>query len=183
MKKYTFQFWLAIILSLSLRCTSEQPHNQDIYNKIISQRRVLIGKDFSIVSHLIDTIDYRQRLYYIFNGFDCESCILNGFELIKNENIKALRRKAIVIGITPNPNPVQLLTEYNDYIFIDKSDVIRRQLKYFFTPIFILVDSQGKIMDVFYPGFETGSSTQLKFINNCINNELTNKLKNNEKDN
>ena len=124
-----------------------------INSKTVSVIDKLRGKQLDLSSILEDTSNV--RIVYLFNYYDCEICIGNGFKVVnKIDSLKGVGYVKAIQSRCPEVNSLQRHFQYFGYIFNDEKDEIRKILKYSPTPILLLLNSTHQICDVcpFYEG-------------------------------
>jgi hypothetical protein len=77
--------------------------------------------------------------------YDCGSCLAAAFSEVEEVNRQLVSGKVQIIGVLTDPTPLQTRFSYFDYIAFDADDMIRRQLKYIPTPVFIIYDKDKKV--------------------------------------
>lgn len=115
-----------------------------------------------------DSIDIRNHIVFLYNGFDCEACIKKGYKLSKVIDSLAQRQVVYIISTSANIGADQLKCEYPKYVYNDEHDLVRSELKYVYTPVFLFLDSTKSIDEAFYPNYSGDSSDEVLFINNCL---------------
>jgi hypothetical protein len=111
----------------------------------------LLGKTIKSIDSILSVKCKENYIVYIFNSNDCGSCVNEGFSLLKKLTVLYTNR---VYAITPsldNPAFLQKDYDYYEYIYRDNNDLIRRELKYIPTPVFLLLDSANKILNIHFP--------------------------------
>jgi predicted permease len=92
-----------------------------------------------------------HSLIYYYTGYDCSTCVENGFELINEINHYAKRENIFVIGTNTNIGRDQVNYDYRNYIYSDEKQLLRKELKYIYTPVFLLIDTSFDIKKVYFP--------------------------------
>jgi hypothetical protein len=111
----------------------------------------LLGKTVKGIDSILSVKCKDNYIVYIFNSNDCGSCVDEGFSLLKKLTALYTNR---VYAITPsldNPAFLQKNYGYYEYIYRDNNDMIRRELKYIPTPVFLLLDNTNKILNIHFP--------------------------------
>lgn len=60
-----------------------------------------------------------------------------------------------VAAADANPSVAQERYRYRDYIYTDRNDLLRRELRYVSTPILLLLDDSLRIVDIYKPASGT----------------------------
>ncbi|MCG8307104.1 MAG: hypothetical protein MI975_06890 [Cytophagales bacterium] len=117
-----------------------------------------------------DSICLSYKVIFLYNGFDCEACIDNGYAIVNK--IDSISKKQIVYTISTSANKSrdQLKNNYFNYVFEDGHDLVRRELKYIYTPVLLKLDSSNKIRDVYFPIYVRDLKSENEFIKKCIDN-------------
>lgn len=108
-------------------------------------------KDFDYLLHQkllsVDSILEKkkevQKILYIYNFYDCESCINKGFTWCKK--IHEYCKNLYIITSDTQAYRDQYRNKYYEYIYYDERDRIRRELKFVPTPIFVFLDQNNMI--------------------------------------
>lgn len=141
---------------LLLVCCSTKQKQSDITlkSRVSSDYNFLLGKKISHLNDILnDTLNSENNLILLYNGFDCGSCISDGFVIAKNiDSIKGFHYVKI-ISITSSKGTDQYYNKYTNYIYSDDRDLIRKELKYIQTPVFISINKDGIINELFFHQF------------------------------
>ena len=111
-----------------------------------------------------------KRLIYIFNFFDCQTCVKEGFTAVRRiEDSVGKNVVKVIASRTMEVTSTQRQNQYKGYIYIDEKDRIRKELKYAPTPMLLIIDDSCKIEDAFIFDTSGGNTDTLKaFIEKCI---------------
>jgi hypothetical protein len=116
---------------------------------------------------LNDTPIVGKCIILIYDETDCDDCIKKGFVIMnKLDTLKVAN--TFVITTTLNPGRHQLLYDYHKYVYVDKQDLIRKELKYITTPVLLLLDEHKQILHALFPGVST-EEENAEFIRRCNN--------------
>ena len=111
----------------------------------------LLGKHVYSLDSILQNEDKQANIIFLFNFYDCGSCIDSGFQLVKRID-KFYRRKSVpIISSMGNPTQFQIRNKYQEYIYSDNNDLIRKELKYMPTPILIQTNDEKKIINYIFP--------------------------------
>lgn len=118
-------------------------------------RDFLVGKRLSSLAKIMapDDVPPAHCVLLIYHGMDCGSCLDAGFASLgrlRNERVPC-----VVVAIDANVSEVQQRYGYYDYIYTDRGDWLRRELKYVNTPILLLLDDSLQIVDMYKPASGT----------------------------
>ena len=97
--------------------------------------------------------------------YDCNKCVQKGFYLCKKINNIYNEEVVSVVSINSDVGADQLKYNYKSYIYMDKHDDLRRELKYVLTPILLLINKKYKILDCYFPQVNTDSLKLTNFLN------------------
>ena len=114
---------------------------KDVYN--------LIGKRVTSIDSIVS--NKTCRVIFLFNYYDCGSCIDLGFSITKKIDSLYRNNKVAIISTMGSPSSFQKRNKYYEYIYLDSKDLIRKELKYVPTPIVFLLDSSNCIKDYILP--------------------------------
>lgn len=127
-------------------CVKKQEVKNDatknnIYN--LTERRIVA----------IDSVvtDRKHEIIFLFNYYDCGSCVDLGFSITKRIDSLSGYKKVGVVSTMGNPSSYQIRNKYYNYIYIDEKDLIRKELKYVQTPIIFSLDSLNCVKDYILP--------------------------------
>jgi hypothetical protein len=135
-----YLFFLILLFSSCIKKESE-----NIYDRLESE---IQGRNLSTISEVIDDslINVEKLILFVADG-DCGSCVANGFKIFKD--IKNNHKiPCIVISAGLNSGYIQMTYQYEDYIYQDFSDLIRKKLLFCYTPILFILDNQNEIKKV-----------------------------------
>lgn len=111
----------------------------------------LKGMRVTSLDSILQDNDKNADIVFLYNFYDCGSCIDSGFQLVKQID-KFYKRKSVpIISSMGSPTLYQLRNQYFEFVYSDTNDLIRKELKYVQTPIMIRVDSNRMILDYLFP--------------------------------
>ena len=158
---YTSIFILCIILILFILNSniisrekthlSKEKENIEQQAEIDNIESVFKNMEIENLDSIIDRKNRTQKfIIYLFDTYDCETCIKEGFFIIKSimRNNKVQVFPVLTIG---NPSFFQKLYNFNEYIYLDNKDLIRKDLKYIPTPSILYIDGNNCIIEAFFP--------------------------------
>lgn len=131
-----------------------------IQNKKIKLLKTVLGDSLKTTNHVV----------FLYNGFDCGTCIDIGYEMTKKMDSISKAQLVYVVSTSANIGRDQLKNDYQKYVYNDEKDLIRKDLKYIYTPVFLLLDSKNKICKVFYPNYNRDRKKENLFIKECQGN-------------
>lgn len=134
------------------------------------KKRLLGTKLTSLETVLGDSLYGRGKpsVVFVFSGFDCGTCIGKGMTLAMKIDSICGHQQVYVVGSDANFGNLQEETGYKHYIFNDEHEAIRKQLRYFYTPVVLLLDSSEVIKDAYYPLPSGDQRRQDKFMSDVL---------------
>lgn len=129
----------------------------------------LEGKTLSSIDSIIDKRE-NKNIVYIFNFFDCQTCVKEGFLTVQRINdalgidfVKVISSRSLEV------TTAQRQYQYKGYIYMDERDRIRKELKYAPTPMLLILDNSNLIKDAFiFDSSSMNKETLEVFTQKCI---------------
>ncbi len=143
------KFFILFILLFFLSCGVKKVEEKTNEAKEINDIYGLVGKRIVSIDSILS--DRRHEIIFLFNYYDCGSCIDSGFSITKRIDSFRGDRKVNIISIMGDPSPYQIRNQYYEYIYLDPKDLIRKEMKYIQTPIIFLLDSLNCVEDYIFP--------------------------------
>lgn len=123
----------------------------------------------SLVSILDSTGEISNKTVFLYNGFDCVTCIDIGYEMTKKIDSALNFQGVYIISTSSNVGNDQLRNNYENYVYVDENDMIRKELKFIYTPVFLSFDINEKVDNVFFPVSNNRNIKEEEiFIKSCI---------------
>ena len=171
-KKHLILFFLLLTLSFCNNKDSKIIFEEPIINNVFEhQRNAILGKKInSIVSILGDSINTENKVILLYDGYDCETCIDVGYEMSKRIDDLTAMQKVYVLTTSLSIGRDQAKNAYTNYVYYDEHDIIRKELKYIYTPILLKLDSVSKVEEVFFPNYQRDLKNEARFINFSVEN-------------
>lgn len=159
-----------LLIFIVFSCKSRNDYNMEKNDtKLDKQKVFLYGKSLkSAIKIMNDSIDISGHFLFLYNGFDCETCIKNGYRLAKAIDSLSMKQVVYVISTSANIGADQLKYDYLGYVYNDEHDLMRSELKYIYTPVFLFFDSLKKIENVYYPNYNENIQDENIFVKNCL---------------
>lgn len=145
-----------------IKTDSENAKSKDLINYSFERNKSLIRNDSiylygSEIINVADIIGHDSILKYksssfmlfYFSAYDCASCIVEGFRLVKIAKHKNI--PVIVILTDGSIGTVRKKYIYPGYIFYDRNFILNEQLNYTSTPLMLGIDSTMKIINSYHP--------------------------------
>lgn len=153
------------LLSLIYGCSNRRELKKEV-DAPIKDPFYLKGKKVSSIDSIL--IDKKcSNVVFLFNYYDCSSCVDLGFSITKRIDSLYKRKKVMVVSTMGNPSSYQKRNGYYEYVYSDAKDLIRKELKYVPTPILFSLDSSNNIKDYVLPGSSTEKEIT-SFINKVM---------------
>lgn len=166
--------YLAIVFLFLILCSCKNKKLKDISeepnvnNVLEQQRNAILGKKISsIVTILGDSINAENKVILLYDGYDCENCIDVGYEMSKRIDELSDQQKVYIITTSLNIGSDQIKNGYVKYVFYDEHDIIRKELKYIYTPVLLKLDTLEKVVEVFFPSYKRNEQLEDLFIKIC----------------
>lgn len=128
--------------------------SKNVRNVLIDAEPELVGKRISFIDSII-TEEKKEKVIFLFNDYDCGSCIDSGFQMTKNIDRLWGGKRVFVISTMVNSPFYQKRNNYYDYVYPDEKDLIRKELKYIQTPVLLMVDADLTVTKVVYPNLSS----------------------------
>ncbi|MDA3878840.1 MAG: hypothetical protein PF436_00495 [Prolixibacteraceae bacterium] len=131
------------------------------------------NKEVESLKLILDsTTQIANNIVFLYNGFDCGTCIDIGYEMAKKIDSSLNSQEVYIISTSANVGQDQLRNNYKNYVYIDEKNIIRKELKFIYTPVFLSFDADNRIKNVFFPGFNNRNiMEENSFIRSCIENQ------------
>jgi len=169
--------YLILLLVFLVSCNNDQKEkNQDFIEdskaeafqaKSGKMTNQIVGKRFNSIPDLVSGItNLDEVLIFYFTGSDCYTCIVKGFDYIKDIKTKFPEKHVIVIdahlGISLKQEPI----EFNSLTYPDRERLLHKEMFYVHTPLFMRYSIENGAKSVYFvPTFEDRNKYQ-EFINN-----------------
>lgn len=180
LKLFVFFFIpMLILLWVYLNVSSNGIANNDnVQIKMREAEKFLLNKNINSLSSILpdSIITNRAICVMLYTGMDCGTCIEKGFETINQLNQQVPQKNIAVIASKSNIGRDQLMFNYHEYIYHDERESIRRELRFIYTPVLILLDASKNIIKVYFPltnESEEARENFLYFASDYINNNPT----------
>jgi hypothetical protein len=133
------------------------------------QSSMLKNKKIKFLRKVVgDTTITSNRILFLYNGYDCETCIDRGYEMVKKIDSTMNKQSVFIISTSSNIGRDQLKNSYKNFIYNDEHDIIRKELKYIYTPVLIYLNSDNKINEIFYPSYTRDLKKEKCFLESVI---------------
>lgn len=134
-----------LILLTSCNVSHKQETNNYVLERRENDQDWLKGKKVLCIDSIIEKRN-KVEILYIFNYYDCESCVKRGFltinEIDKRTSFGTVKA---IASMYQEVSSTQRDCEYRGYIHKDTNDLLRKELKYIPTPILLIIDDSCKI--------------------------------------
>jgi hypothetical protein len=159
---------LFVYLVFFLSCSTPEKKQVQDSKKKDKNIEWLLGKSINSIDSILDVQKKENGfVVYLFNYHDCGNCIDAGFYISKKiDDLHCEQTVYAIASMISNPSNYQQKMQYDEYIYVDEQDKIRRELKYIPTPVLLLLDSHNTVKDVFFPK-DTLNNHYNDFIKSC----------------
>jgi hypothetical protein len=122
-------------------------------------KRIFINKKINVLNDiLLIPCNYSEtKIVFLYTGYDCQSCIDKGYEIMKKID-SLLKNKIFIVASHSNIGMDQERNNYMDSVYNDDNELIRKELKFLPTPIIFILNEENYIVNLVFP--ETNSNTQ-----------------------
>lgn len=160
-----------LLIFVLLSCKSRNERFEEYGNTKLEKQKVFLqGKDLNSARKILDdSINLGNHILFLYNGFDCETCIEKGFMLAKTLDSLSGKQFVFIISTSANIGADQLRYDYFEYVYYDEHDLIRSELKYIYTPVLLYFDSLERIDEIYYSGYNNNYQDESLFIESCLN--------------
>lgn len=159
--------YLLFLLNI-FSCNLQTKNKEQFYTRIDQQKDFLRGREVQSIEKILnDSIKTKARIVFLYNGLDCETCILRGYKLAKSIDSIAQKYVVYIVSTSANIGADQIRYDYSHYVYNDERELVRNELKYIYTPVFLLINPERMIEDVFYPNISSNNEEKI-FVMNCI---------------
>jgi hypothetical protein len=84
-------------------------------------------------------------------GYDCQSCVDKGFDVVKKINSLYPEIKTYIIESRSNVGFDQGRNDYYRFVYNDKDELIRKELQFLATPILLMLSEENVITKISFP--------------------------------
>lgn len=168
-KYFVFIFVLFVLYSCKDKKSKVLSEKAESNTVLEQQRNAILGRSISSIGTILgDSIDAENKVILIYDGYDCETCIDVGYEMSKRIDELANKQKAYVITTSTNIGRDQAKNAYTNYVYYDEHDIIRKELKYIFTPVLLKLDSVAEVEEIFFPSYQRILENETRFVNQSV---------------
>lgn len=164
--------WCVVIVLLFYSCiwdNRKQSKNSKFETILDHQKEMLVNKDLRSFKEIFsDSLKLSNKVILLYNGFDCEKCINLGFQIVKKIDSLSKIQKCFIVATSSNINRLQILNNYQDYIYLDEKGKIRKELKFIYTPVLLKLDSLARIEDAYFLGKVKSKKQENDFVLRCL---------------
>ena len=150
-------------------------NNNQKHNKVPNEKlaEIIVGKTIPIIDSLYQDNQGERYLILLCSPYDCSPCLDKAFDILNQINKSPISNKKWVVCILDEPSSLQRQYNYFDYVLFDSDDVIRKDLKFVPTPVFLVADIDNTVLICHSPTQEDNSQEISNFlINNLIKKKL-----------
>jgi len=148
------------IKEVSATVTKEEKfHDRFVNKKLLSINMILFdGKE---------TLE--NKIILIYTGYDCQSCIDKGYLILKILHSQNSNQKIFVISSNTNISRDQARNNYYDFVYNDEKESLRKELKFIYTPIILVLDKDNCILHINFPDTNSDEQEIVDQINQITN--------------
>ena len=159
----------SLFLCLFLSCNSKNRLVEQNVSSLLNQDvDWLKGKIINSLDSVLGNVR-ECKIVYIFNYYDCEACIEKGFKTVdfidKNNKEESVK---VIVSMFREITSTQRRNLYKGFIYKDKKDLLRKELKYIPTPVMLIVDNNNQIKDVYIFEMSHDSKRLDDFVQKCF---------------
>lgn len=140
-----------ILISLLSVYSCKDRGRQFNHSSVDSALMTLIGKKIPVLDPSVQDNKHKNYAILLCSPYDCVPCLDNAFAILKKVNSQINDNGNLVISVLDEPSSLQSNYEYYDYIMFDGDDIIRKELKYIPTPVFLILDKGHVILEYHFP--------------------------------
>ena len=109
-----------------------------------------------------------KKILLIYTGFDCQSCVDKGYLILKTIRSHNENQQIYIIATNANIGMDQDRNEYYDFIYNDSQELIRKELKFIYTPVILVLDRDNRIIHLNFPETHSNEHEMTEHINHAI---------------
>jgi len=161
---------LIFVLFILYACKPKQHSDAAPVNeKLKSQKEFLTKKRITSLNKILgDSIITAKHVVFLYNGFDCGTCIDIGYRVSKTIDSLVQTQMVYIISTSANIGADQLRNEYINFVHNDEHDLVRSELRYIYTPVLLFLDSTSRIDAIYYPNYNRNVKEENAFVLNCL---------------
>lgn len=152
-------FCAVLLISVVSACRSDDKRQKTETGKVAGKEEKLanrfVGRKTTAISKVITTegkeYGREEKIIFLYTGYDCQSCVDKGFEIIKRIDSLHPARTTYIITSQSNIGFDQKRNGYYKYIYNDHTELIRKELDFVPTPMIFKLNGEDIIVKVFFP--------------------------------
>lgn len=113
-----------------------------------------------------DSLNGKEKIVFYYSGSDCGTCVKKGFNMINDINKMVHSISTYIIATKANISFDQDAYDYSHYIYEDEMGLLRKELKYFYTPVLIYLDTNNVVLKLHFPIPYEDEGSRSDFIDN-----------------
>ena len=160
---------LCIIAGLN-GCKPKDNNNANVQALLSDDATWLKGKRLSSIESIIDEHNCAEILY-VFNYYDCMTCIDHGFAAVRLiDSLAGDNTVKVIASMFREITSTQRQNNYKGFIYKDAKDRIRKELRYAPTPMMLILNDSCRIEEafVFTPPAEENAEKLKAFLQKCV---------------
>lgn len=160
-KGFLYPIVFLLLILLNIGCGNNENNNSNTKTSRfddVEKVRLMIEntKMASLQKVLGDTIalEGQESIILVYTGYDCGSCIEQGFDIVKRVEKMADDTQVYVVASNTSILNDQHRYDYKKFIYRDSKDLVRKQLKFYYSPTILFMKEDLKPKHVFFPGLD-----------------------------
>ena len=145
-----------LVFFLVISCEKTTKENAKTLGKQERQKTSILGKEINAFKEILEkSVNTNDKVIFFYSGFDCNTCIDIGFNIVKRIDSMSGMRKCFVIGggTQTNFHQEQQRNNYYHSIYNDPEDQVRKELKYIRTPLLLYLNELNEVSEVLFPDY------------------------------
>jgi hypothetical protein len=162
-------FCIVLVLAANACRSDHKGKETEVVHKISKEEKLagrFVDRKMASINKVFLTngkeYGHERKIIFLYTGYDCQSCVDKGFEIIKRIDSLYPSQKTYTVASQSNIGFDQERNEYYKYIYNDNTESIRKELDFVPTPMILKLDEEDIIIKVIFP--ETNSNVD-KAIN------------------
>lgn len=130
----------------------------------------LLGTALPVATEVIDSpafAEVRPSVVFLVRGLDCDTCVAKGFSFARRLQAEFPDEVVFAVGCQTNPGLLQMSFGWDGFVFLDDEELIRKELKFVLTPVFLFLDEDRVIRRVWFPSLNQDDPGEAAFFEYC----------------
>jgi hypothetical protein len=121
---------------------------EKLAGRFMDRKTASIGK---VISANEEEYGHKEKVILLYSGYDCQSCVDKGYEIIKKIDSLYSARKTYIVASQSNIGFDQERNGYYKYVYDDNTESIRKELDFVPAPMIFKLNKEDVILKVFFP--------------------------------